>query len=92
MRIDRYTQALLTVIALLLAVIAGRPYFHPPVAAAQAPGLASVHFFGDVSRGFVAVDGGGKLWFYGSGKPELLGQITRPGEPLRGGKWGEPER
>jgi hypothetical protein len=81
MRIDLYTKVVLTIVALLLAVIAFRPILQPPTVAAQgnfngvqfgAPGL---NFFDTRT---------GDYWSYDWATGQLLKhwKVTQFGKPL----------
>jgi hypothetical protein len=87
MRIDVYTKTILTLIALLLAVIALRPLIQPQSKALAAGKFSDVQFtlsFG----GLYAVDTrNGDIWHYGMGGDagnvvERLGRIDELGKPL----------
>jgi hypothetical protein len=86
MRIDLYTKTILTVIALLLAVVALEPMIHPTVTAqAQSPS-ANIQFMG--GSALVAMDKTtGKVWVYsvgvgGGAKGHYLGQFVGLGKDL----------
>jgi hypothetical protein len=83
MRIDRYTKAVLTVIALLLTVIALRPYVSPD-AVAQAQGTFTGVEFSAGPGGLNFFDTrSGEIWGYSSAGPfsDKL-RLTRLGQPL----------
>jgi hypothetical protein len=85
MRIDLYTKTILTVIALLLAVVVLRPIVQPPPASAQTP-LAGVQFM-PASGSFDAFNtNNGDVWLYsyadGRYEARLLGRFTQLGQPL----------
>ena len=83
MRIDRYTKGVLTVIAVLLGVIALRPYVSPEAVAHAQTTFAGVEF----SAGPGGLDffdtRTGEIWGYSSAGPfsEKL-RVTRLGQPL----------
>jgi hypothetical protein len=87
MRTDLYTKAVLTVIALALALIALKPMISPAVAVqAQAPS-ANLQFLGG-SDVIVMDKQTGYLWVYrvsGGGGTEMLplGRFLGPGKPLQ---------
>lgn len=86
MRIDLYTKTILTLIALLLAVVALKPMIHPTATAqAQSPS-ANVQFMGGST--LIAMDKmTGKVWMYDmvpGGRTEMvyLGQFVGLGKEL----------
>ena len=85
MRIDHYTRAILTVIAVLLAVIALRPVFQPASASAQTL-MNSVQFMPASSsfNAFNTVNGDVWLYSYDGGKyaARYLGRINQLGQSL----------
>ena len=84
MKPDIYTKAVLTVIAIMLAVIASNQYINPPATAhAQAGPFAGVQFFGGDGGGVTAVDTRtGEVWSYFSDGPiRSHMRITRLGQP-----------
>jgi len=97
MRIDLHTKGVLTVIALLLAVIADRPYVSPnAVALAQGPfagvlpveSAAGPRFFDTRT---------GEPWGYANGALESRNRLTKLGAPLigeneKGGPRGPPRQ
>ena len=95
MRIDLYTKTILTLIALLLAVIALKPMIHPTVTAqAQSPS-ANVEFMGGF--GLITMDKiTGKVWIYDATAPaantaKYLGQFVGLGKDLvKEGRIGNP--
>jgi hypothetical protein len=78
MRIDWYTKGVLTVIAVLLGVIALRPYVSPDAVAHAQGSFAGVLL---MSGGFFDTRTG-DLWAYDGGK--LIGhdRLTKLGEPM----------
>jgi hypothetical protein len=87
MRIDWYTKGVLTVIAVLLAVIALKQYVSPD-AVAQAQGtFAGVLPMGDITN-VVSFSGGffdtrsGEIWVYIDGKLYHKFQLTKLGQPV----------
>jgi hypothetical protein len=86
MRIDLYTKTILTLIALLLAVIAVRPMFQPRVAEAQSS-LSDTQFSvgWGTSEGLTAFFDRrtGDIWTYSeAGKVEHIGKLTQLGKPM----------
>jgi hypothetical protein len=84
MRIDLYTKAILTLIALLLAVVASQSLFKPTAVSAQSA-LSGVQFTYR-SAGFLAIDTkGGDVWLYDieTKRTERLGKITQLGKPIQ---------
>jgi hypothetical protein len=83
MRIDLYTKAVLTVIALLLAVITFRPYFtfHPGCCDSCTGVLcrSPVHRLGEPPFFDTRT---GELWTYSDGKVFFKYRLTKLGEPL----------
>jgi hypothetical protein len=85
MRIDLYTKTILTIIALLLAVMTLKPIIQPASASAQAS-LSGVQFT-TASGGFNAFDTrNGDVWLYsynaGVYGAKYLGRIAELGRPL----------
>ena len=80
MRIDTYTKTVLTLIALLLAVIAWRP-----IGASAQGRLAGVQYIPG-SNSFDAFDANGAVYLYsyenGAYTSRYLGQITQLGMPM----------
>ena len=88
MKTDLYTKAVLTVIALMLAVIACNQYINPRVTAqAQAQsGFSSVQFSYDGGMYFFD-SRTGEVWFYGTSaqaRPVFKGRLVKLGELLTG--------
>jgi hypothetical protein len=84
MRIDRYTKTILTIIALLLAVVVSQSLLRPAAVSAQGV-LAGVQFISR-SAGFLAIDTkGGDVWLYDidTKRTEHLGKITQLGKPIQ---------
>ena len=84
MRIDRYTKAVLTVIALMLVVLVCRSLIQPNVVAAQGS-LSGVQFIA-MGPGVWAIDTrSGDVWQYpyrGGDAPLHIGKITQLGKPF----------
>lgn len=86
MRQNRFTNAVLVVIAVLLAVIAFKPLMAPEIALAQSR-FSGVQFSGSLG-GFWAFDSRtGQVWIYSTersiyGQCEYVGKITELGKPL----------
>ncbi len=78
MRIDWYTKGLLTVIALLLGVIALRPYISPNVVAHADGSFAGVQFSGS---GFFD-SRTGDIWGYYDGDHPTHTRVAKLGAPL----------
>jgi len=87
MRIDFYTKAVLTLIALALLVIAGNSLINPKQNVAAAGKFSDVQF-SYAMGGILAVDTRtGDIWDYGLGGEggsgvQLLGHIDEIGKPL----------
>jgi hypothetical protein len=86
MRIDLYTKTILTLIALLLAVIALKPFAQPIAVKADA-GLAGVQFWSTgMGSSFLALDTKtGAIWLYEhrvGGVMEYVGKLTQLGKPI----------
>lgn len=82
MRIDLYTKAVLTVIALLLAVVACKDVSQPPGVAASGP-LAGVQFSATLGGLFAIDTNTGEMWMYGEdNKAKYAGKITKLGDPI----------
>jgi len=88
MRIDTYTKTILTLIALLLAIVVLRPVFQPPTASAQSA-FAGIQFLGGPDN-LLAVDTRtGDIWEYKTGDLSntvvmYWGKLTQIGKPLAG--------
>ena len=83
MRIDWYTKGVLTVIAVLLAVIALRPYVSPGAVAHAQGSLAGVQiWYGDVASPKFFDARTGDVWGYSTGKLESKYRLTGVGAPL----------
>lgn len=85
MRIDWYTKGVLTVIAVLLGMIALRPYVSPDsVAHAQGP-FEGVQFAKGPNTDYYFFDArNGDLWTYKNGLNEATARrLTKFGEPLK---------
>jgi hypothetical protein len=83
MRIDWYTKGVLTVIAVLLGVIAIRPYVSPDAVQAQGS-FAGVDYGGGlINRSPEFFDTRtGEIWIYFDAKPSRRFRLTKLGEPL----------
>ena len=82
MRFDLYTRAILTVIALLLAVIAFRPYVSPDAVAHAQGSFAGVQYVGSCSACFFDT-GTGDIWTYNTNGALLSRyRLTKLGQPL----------
>jgi hypothetical protein len=84
MRIDLYTKTILTITAVLLAVVVSQSLLRPNAVSAQSA-LAGVQF---TSRpaGFLAIDTkAGEVWLYDieSKRTERLGKLTQLGKPIQ---------
>jgi hypothetical protein len=83
MRIDWYTKGVLTVIAVLLGVIALRPYVSPDAVAHAQGSLSGVQvWYGDVASPKFFDPRTGDVWGYSTGKPESRYRLTGVGAPL----------
>jgi hypothetical protein len=88
MKPDLYTKAVLTVIALLLALIACKPLLSPETTASAQGALAGVQFSTFVAEGnrtFAFFDSRtGEAWFYDGGdlKPNISVRLTKLGDRL----------
>ena len=80
MRIDVYTKAVLTIIAVMLAVIAIQPFITPQTTARAQSAFASLEFIGDAFFDTRT----GDVWWYNtdSGAVSDHFRMTRPGQPL----------
>lgn len=91
MRIDLYTKAVLTLIALSLAALALRPYVNPDAVAhaqapAQATSFAGLQFTGPNTDSFFDPKTG-ELWqYYDDGTLARKLTLTKLGEPMTAGK------
>jgi hypothetical protein len=83
MRIDWYTKGVLTVIAVLLAVIAFRPYISPETVAHAQVGFSSVQFSaGPDGLNFFDTKTG-EIWGYSSAGPyKDKYRLSKVGGPL----------
>jgi hypothetical protein len=81
MRIDLYTKAVLTIIAIMLSVIASNQLISPRVASAQGS-FAGVQFTGPGGSFFDSRTG--EIWVYAldDGRPFYKRRITKLGQPL----------
>jgi hypothetical protein len=86
MRIDLYTKALLTVIAIALLTIAAKPLVHPTSVDAQGS-LAGVQFVGGGAGILVFDTRNGDIWQYPwpneNYAPVKVGKITQLGKPYK---------
>ena len=81
MRIDLYTKGVLTVIAVLLAVIAFRPYVSPDAVVQAQGSFAGVQFTGTWISFFDAKTG--EIWNYNTyGGLEHKYRLNKLGAPL----------
>jgi hypothetical protein len=82
MRIDLYTKTVLTVIALLLAVIALKPVLQPQAVMAQG-NLSGVQFAPDMSGGSWFFDTHtGDIWHYSGSEVDRHRKVTQLGKNL----------
>jgi hypothetical protein len=83
MRIDLYTKTILTLIALLLAVIALKPILQPQTVKAGGS-FSGVQFSATVGGFWVFDSSTGDVWAYnsGSGKADIHFKVTKLGQPL----------
>jgi len=83
MRIDWYTKAVLTVIAVFLGVLALRPYFSPDAVAHAQGSLTGVQvWYGDVASPKFFDPRTGEVWGYSGGKLESKSKLTGVGAAL----------
>jgi len=85
MRIDWYAKGVLTAIAVLLAVIALRPYVHPDAVQAQGS-FAGVQFAKGPNTDYYFFDSRtGDLWTYKNGLnyETTARRLTKFGQPLK---------
>jgi hypothetical protein len=86
MRIDLYTRAVLTAIALLLAVIAVRPYVSPETTAFAQGTFAGVQFVdivdADSGSGTFFDTRSGEIWVYSGGGIRHKFRLTKLGQPI----------
>ena len=82
MRIDWYTKGVLTVIAVLLGVIAIRPYVSPEVVQAQGALSGVQVWYGDVQSPKFFDNRTGEVWGYSIGRPEPKSRLTGVGGQL----------
>jgi hypothetical protein len=82
MRIDWYTKGVLTVIAVLLGVIALRPYVSPDVVAHAQGSFAGVQYARTPQSDSFFDPRTGDVWHYlENNKPDHY-RLTKPGAPL----------
>ena len=84
MKPDLYTKTVLTVIALVLAVIACRPLFNPQTTVSAQGPFAGVLFSGGGSHSFFDTRTG-DLWTYSNAFDvgwQHVGRVTKLGQPL----------
>ena len=96
MRSDKYSKAVLTVIAVMLSLLACKTLINPDTAASAQPALGGTFSFSGASGVIEFFDSGnGDLWRYSpaynevavghhSSKWQYLGRVTKLGEPLAG--------
>jgi hypothetical protein len=84
MRIDLYTKTILTVIALLLAVIALEPIIQPMPAIAQGS-FSGVQFSGSMTNLWAIDTKTGDVWVYDlqSKQVETHAKLAQLGKPLQ---------
>ena len=84
MRIDLYTKAILTIIALLLAVIALKPLFQPQPAMAQG-NFSSVQFSSSPGGLKFFDTRTGEIWLYQENGGQMYQhfKITQLGKPVQ---------
>jgi hypothetical protein len=84
MRIDLYTKGVLTVIAVLLAVIAFRPYVSPDAVVQAQGSFAGVQFSGAPNNGFAFFDPKtGEIWeYFPNAETVPRRRLTTLGQPL----------
>jgi sugar lactone lactonase YvrE len=84
MHIDLFTKTILTLIALLLAVVAIRPMAQPTGVAAQGSGFAGVQFSGDSTNLWAIDTKTGQFWVYDIQSKRLVGngKVAQLGMPL----------
>ena len=80
MRIDVYTKAVLTAIAVMLAVIALQPFIHPQIIARAEGSFAGLEFIGDAFFDTRT----GDVWWYNtdSGAVSDHFRMIKPGQAL----------
>ncbi len=83
MRIDFYTKAVLTIIAITLSVIASNQLISPRVANAQGS-LAGLQFTGGGGWSYFFDSRTGEIWSYSiaDGKMQAKRRLTKIGEPM----------
>lgn len=83
MRIDLYTKTILTLIALLLAVIAVQPLVHPTRTVQAQGSFNGVQFTGGPGGFWIFDSRSGDVWAYGThGEPVQHYKIAALGQPL----------
>jgi|HubBroStandDraft_6_1064221.scaffolds.fasta_scaffold4432775_1 hypothetical protein len=83
MRIDWYTKGVLTVIAVLLGVIAIRPYVSPDAVAHAQGSFAGVQFASSEGIHFSFFDSRtGEVWNYVNWKPMTSWRLHQLGQPM----------
>jgi len=87
MRIDLYTKAVLTIIAIALAVIASNQFISPGGASAQGT-FAGLQFSSAGGYSYFFDSRTGEVWSYsiGDGKMQAMRQLTKLGQPMVAGK------
>jgi hypothetical protein len=83
MRIDLYTKAVLTIIAIALAVIASNQIVSPRVASAQGT-FAGLQFTSGGGWSYFFDSRTGEIWSYsiGDGKMQAKRRLTKIGQPM----------
>ena len=82
MRIDWYTKGVLTVIAVLLGVIAIRPYVSPNAVAHAQGSFAGVQFSMSAGDPFFFDTRTGEIWEYLNPKVPYHTRLTKLGGPV----------
>jgi hypothetical protein len=84
MKPDVYTKAVLTVIALLLAVIAFKPLISPETTASAQGQFAGVQFNGGLASDDIGFfdPRSGEIWGYSGGELWSKRRLTKLGQPL----------
>jgi hypothetical protein len=84
MRIDLYTKAVLTIIAVMVTVIASNQLISPRVASAQVT-FAGLQFTGGGGYSYFFDSRTGEIWSYsiGDGKMQAKRRVTKLGQPLQ---------
>jgi hypothetical protein len=84
MRIDLYTKAVLTIIAVMVTVIASNQLISPRVATAQGT-FAGLQFTSGGGYSYFFDSRTGEIWSYsiGDGKMQAKRRVTKLGQPLQ---------